>query len=160
MDPDPVEEPEVVDVEPEVVWTGDVKDHIGYGQIAVWTGDVKDHIGYGQVAVWAGDVKELVDKRSIGLEAVLTRLSPANRLSEALLTEPRNLASAASSPLGHLLLQDRDRRTEHRAAGAPRKLSTRIAGAGTLRPPPTRPVGGSLHEHRRRNAGREESHDT
>ena len=58
VDPDPVEEPEIVDVEPEVVWTGDVKDHIGYGQIAVWTGDVKDHIGYGQIAVWAGDVKD------------------------------------------------------------------------------------------------------
>ncbi|HET9667843.1 MAG TPA: hypothetical protein VFP09_13840 [Desertimonas sp.] len=51
VDPDPVEEPEIVDVAPEVVWTGDVKDHIGYGQIAVWAGDVKDHIGYGPVVV-------------------------------------------------------------------------------------------------------------
>lgn len=33
VDPDPVVEP-VVDVEPEVVvWTGDVKDHIGYGPV-------------------------------------------------------------------------------------------------------------------------------
>ena len=45
-------------VEPEVVvWTGDSKDHIGYGpvvavvepEVVVWTGDSKDHIGYGPV---------------------------------------------------------------------------------------------------------------
>jgi hypothetical protein len=58
VEPDPVEEPEVV-VEPAVVvWTGDAKDHIGYGPvvvvepaIVVWTGDAKDHIGYGPVVV-------------------------------------------------------------------------------------------------------------
>jgi hypothetical protein len=45
-------------VEPEVVvWTGDSKDHVGYGpvvgvvepEVVVWTGDSKDHVGYGPV---------------------------------------------------------------------------------------------------------------
>ena len=52
VEPDPVEAPAVVDVESEiVVWTGDAKDHIGYGPAVVWTGDAKDHIGYGPVVV-------------------------------------------------------------------------------------------------------------
>ena len=58
VDPDPVEEPVAV-VQPEiVVWTGDVKDHIGYGPVVMWTGDVKDHLGYGAVVMWTGDVKD------------------------------------------------------------------------------------------------------
>ena len=74
VEPDPVEEPVAV-VEPEVVvWTGDSKDHIGYGpvvavvepEVVVWTGDSKDHIGYGpvvavvepEVVVWTGDSKD------------------------------------------------------------------------------------------------------
>jgi hypothetical protein len=59
VEPEPGGEAEV-DVEPEVVvWTGDSKDHIGYGpvvvvvepEVVVWTGDSKDHIGYGPVVV-------------------------------------------------------------------------------------------------------------
>jgi hypothetical protein len=72
VEPDPVEEPVAV-VEPEVVSTGDSKDHIGYGPVVavvepevVWTGDSKDHIGYGpavavvepEVVVWTGDSKD------------------------------------------------------------------------------------------------------
>jgi hypothetical protein len=37
-----------------VAWTGDAKDHPGYGPVAAvdvsWTGDAKDHPGYGAVA--------------------------------------------------------------------------------------------------------------
>jgi hypothetical protein len=54
VEPDPVEEPVAV-VEPEiVVWVGDVKDHVGYGEIVVWVGDVKDHTGYGEVVETPG----------------------------------------------------------------------------------------------------------
>jgi hypothetical protein len=45
-------------VEARAVWTGDAKDHPGYGPVTVWTGDAKDHPGYGPVTVWTGDAKD------------------------------------------------------------------------------------------------------
>jgi hypothetical protein len=47
-------------------WTGDAKDHPGYGPVdpaqLPWTGDAKDHPGYGPVdpaqLPWTGDAKD------------------------------------------------------------------------------------------------------